>query len=205
MESFIDRLRTACVVAIVRSPSPASAVAAARAIVRGGVTSVEVSFSTPRAEEAIATLRRELPGVLVGAGTVIEMGQLDVACAAGAEFLMSPHLDPEIVARSNERGVPFLPGAYTPTEVFMGWKAGAACMKLFPAAELGPKYLAAVRVPLPHIPLLATGGVTPVNLSEWLRAGATAVGVGGQLARGTEADMEAAALRFAAAIARYRE
>jgi 2-dehydro-3-deoxyphosphogluconate aldolase/(4S)-4-hydroxy-2-oxoglutarate aldolase len=205
MAPFLDRLRNARVVAIIRSDSPAGAVAAAHAVVRGGVTSVEVAFSTPRTEEAIAELRRALPDVLVGAGTVIEPSQLDAACAAGAQFLLSPHLDPEIVARSVERGVPFLPGALTPTEIHHAFRAGAACVKVFPAAQLGPRYLAAIRVPLPHIPLFATGEVTTSNLHEWLDAGAVALGVGGSLVRGSEADMTAAARDFARAIANYRK
>jgi 2-dehydro-3-deoxyphosphogluconate aldolase/(4S)-4-hydroxy-2-oxoglutarate aldolase len=204
MKAFLDRLETACVVAVIRSKSPADAVAAAHAVVRGGVTGVEVAFSTPQAEVAIAQLRRELPEMLIGAGTVIEPGQLDAACDAGAQFMMSPHFDPEMVARSVDRGVPFLPGAFTPSEIHAAWKAGAACVKVFPAAQLGPKYLAAVRVPLPHIPLLATGGVSANNLHEWLQAGAVALGVGGHLVRGSEAEMEAVAQQFARAIASYR-
>jgi len=200
MRSFLERLAGARVVAVIRSDSPAGAVAAAHAVVRGGITSVEVAFSTPRTEEAVAQLRRELPEVLVGAGTVIEPGQLDAACSAGAQFLMSPHLDPDIVAQATERGVPFLPGALTPTEIHAAWRAGAPCVKVFPAAQLGPRYLAAIRVPLPHIPLLATGGVTTANLHEWLDAGAVALGVGGSLVRGSEADMTAAAREFARAI-----
>ncbi len=204
MASFLEQLQTACVMAIIRADSPARAVAAARAVVRGGVQSVEVSFATPHTEDAIAQLRAELPDTLVGAGTVIEPAQLDAAVAAGAQFLMSPHLDLEMVARATERGVPFLPGALTPTEIHTAWRAGAACVKVFPAAQLGPPYLAAIRVPLPHIPLLATGGVTAENLGEWLDAGAVAVGVGGQLVRGSEAEMTAAAERFAGALKRYR-
>ena len=201
--TFTERLRAARIAAVIRTTSAETATEVGRAVVRGGITALEVAFTTPQADLAIARLRHDLPTVLVGAGTVLDEGMLDAACAAGAEFLMSPHLDERLVALARDRGVPFLPGALTPTEIQRAWAAGAACVKVFPSSVFGPSYLAAVRAPLPHIPLLPTGGVSVDNLGEWLAAGALAVGVGGNLVRGTEAEIEETARRFVAARLRF--
>ena len=119
---------------------------------------------------------------MVGAGTVLNEEQLTAACRAGASFLVSPHTDVSLLALAREHKVPFLAGALTPTEVVRAYQAGATCVKLFPGSAVGPGYLKALRGPLPHIPLMPTGGVDEKNLGEWLSAGAVAVGMGGNLA-----------------------
>lgn len=201
---FLQQLQQTGVVAVIRSPSADAALLASRALVRGGVTGIEITFSTPNAAEAILRARRELAGALVGAGTVLNRDELEVACDAGASFLVSPHIEPALVARANERGVPFLAGALTPTEVVQAFRAGAACVKLFPASAVGPSYLRALRAPLPHIPLMPTGGVDEHNLGEWLAAGAVAVGIGGSLVSGTPEAIEAAARRVSVALSHAR-
>jgi 2-dehydro-3-deoxyphosphogluconate aldolase / (4S)-4-hydroxy-2-oxoglutarate aldolase len=165
---------------------------------------MEITFSTPGAADAIRRAKSELPSALIGAGTVLEQEELDAACGAGAAFLVSPHLDEALVARATVLGVPFLPGALTPTEVVRAWRSGAACVKLFPGSAVGPNYLKALRGPLPRVPLMPTGGVDEQNLAEWLRAGAVAVGMGGNLASGTPEQIEAAARRVSAALAAAR-
>jgi 2-dehydro-3-deoxyphosphogluconate aldolase / (4S)-4-hydroxy-2-oxoglutarate aldolase len=201
---FLSDLRNVGVVAVIRASSADAAVAVSHALVRGGVLGVEITFSTPGAADAIARATSELPNALVGAGTVLNLADLDAACRAGAKFLVSPHLDESLVAAARERGVPFLPGGLTPTEIVRAFNAGAACVKVFPGSAVGPSYLKAIRGPLPHIPLMPTGGVDEKNIGDWLAAGAVAVGMGGNLAQGSPADVEAAAKRVSARLREVR-
>jgi 2-dehydro-3-deoxyphosphogluconate aldolase/(4S)-4-hydroxy-2-oxoglutarate aldolase len=197
---FLERLSAVGVVAVIRAASADAALAVSHALVRGGVTGIEITFSTPGAADAIARARRELPDALVGAGTVLDRASLDAACDAGATFLVSPHTDEALLAAAKQRGVPFLPGALTPTEIVRAWQLGAACVKVFPGSAVGPGYIKALKAPLPHIALMPTGGVDDKNLGEWLAAGAVAVGMGGALATGTPEAIEAAAQRASAAL-----
>lgn len=204
MSPFVTQLSATGVVAVIRSPSVEAALACTRALVRGGVTGIELTFSTPGAADAIAKARAEHPGALIGAGTVLDRASLEAACDAGAAFLVSPHTDEALLDAARERGVPFLPGALTPTEIVRAHRAGAACVKLFPGSVVGPAYVKALRGPLPHIPLMPTGGVDEQNLGEWFAAGVVAVGMGGSLATGTPEAVEAAARRVSAALAAVR-
>jgi 2-dehydro-3-deoxyphosphogluconate aldolase / (4S)-4-hydroxy-2-oxoglutarate aldolase len=197
---FLAELAEVGVVAVIRAASIDAALVVSHALVRGGVTGIEITFSTPGAAEAIARARRELPDALVGAGTVLDSASLRAACDAGARFLVSPHTDEALIAEARERGVPFLPGALTPTEIVRAWQLGAACVKVFPGSAVGPSYLKAIKAPLPHIALMPTGGVDETNLGVWLAAGAVAVGMGGALATGTPDAVEAAARRANAAL-----
>jgi 2-dehydro-3-deoxyphosphogluconate aldolase/(4S)-4-hydroxy-2-oxoglutarate aldolase len=199
---FLERLAALRLVAIVRTSSPDAALTIAAAAARGGVRALEVTFTTPGAAEVIAELRRRLPDLLLGAGTVLDVDTLEVAQAAGAEFAVSPHFDPRLVAAARERGMGYLPGAFTPTEVLAAWRAGPTAIKLFPAAQLGPGHLAALRGPFPNIPFVPTGGIDEGNAATWFQAGAVAVGVGGNLVRGDAATIEANARRLVAATAR---
>jgi 2-dehydro-3-deoxyphosphogluconate aldolase/(4S)-4-hydroxy-2-oxoglutarate aldolase len=151
-------------------------------LVESGVRSLEITLNTPG---ALAALRRAGtrygPEVTLGAGTVRTVAELEDAVAAGARFLVSPHTDPALAARAGEVGVPYLPGALTPTEIVAAWTAGAAAVKLFPARLGGPRYLRDLREPLGDIPIVPTGGVSADNVADWFAAGAVAVGVGGTL------------------------
>lgn len=202
--SFLERLRQTGVMAVIRAASADAALEISRALVRGGITGIEITFSTPGAASAIERARRELGHALVGAGTVLSAADLAAACDAGAEFLVSPHFDETLVNAALDRGVPFLPGALTPTEVIRAWNGGASCVKLFPGSAVGPGYVKALRGPLPHIPLMPTGGVDEKNLQEWLAAGVIAVGMGGALATGSLESIEAAARRISGALAAAR-
>ncbi|HEX6764219.1 MAG TPA: bifunctional 4-hydroxy-2-oxoglutarate aldolase/2-dehydro-3-deoxy-phosphogluconate aldolase [Polyangiaceae bacterium] len=204
MSAFVDTLKATGVVAVIRAKSADLAVEMSHALVRGGVTGVEVTFSTPNAADAIARVRKELPSALVGAGTVLEAAELRAACEAGANFLVSPHFDPDLLDQARARNVPYLPGALTPTEIVRAWKAGAACVKLFPGSAVGPGYVKAIRGPLPDVPLMPTGGVDEKNLVEWLKAGVVAVGMGGALATGTPEEIEAASRRIMRIVHAYR-
>jgi len=203
-DPFSKALHEAGIVAVIRAPSADAAVAMSHALVKGGVTGVEVTFTTPGAADAIARVRKELPNALVGAGTVLDAAELTAACDAGATFLVSPHFDPELLEKARARGVPYLPGALTPTEIVRAWKAGAACVKLFPGSAVGPGYVKAIRGPLPDVPIMPTGGVDEKNLVEWLKTGVVAVGMGGALATGTPEEIEAAARRIMRVLNAYR-
>ncbi len=201
---FVERLRSVGVVAVIRAASADAAVAMSEALVRGGVLGIEITFSTPGAPDAIARTKRELPGALVGAGTVLDLAELEAATNAGASFLVSPHFDETLALAARERRIPYLPGALTPTEIVRAHRAGAACVKLFPGSAVGPSYVKALRGPLPHIPLMPTGGVDATNLGDWLAAGAVAVGMGGALASGSLEAIEKAARSVSAALSRAR-
>jgi 2-dehydro-3-deoxyphosphogluconate aldolase/(4S)-4-hydroxy-2-oxoglutarate aldolase len=199
--SFLNRLREVGVVAVIRASSSDEAIEVSHALVRGGIRGIEITFSTPNAEQAISILAKSLPNALIGAGTVLEPEQLARAADAGAAFVVSPHFEETLMRAALDRHVPALPGAFTPTEVVRAWQKGAACVKLFPSSALGPAYLKALRAPLPHIPLMPTGGVDEHNLADWFAAGAVAVGMGGQLVKGSPQDVELRARAVSSAFA----
>ena len=147
----------------------------------GGLSCIEVTMNSPDAPAQIETLRRACDGMNVGAGTVRSLKELHVALDAGACFIVTPIVVPDVIAACRERGVPVLPGAYTPTEIHACLAAGADLVKVFPAETLGPAYIRAVRGPLDGARLLATGGVTPENAAAYRAAGAAGVGVGSPL------------------------
>lgn len=140
---------------------------------------VEVTMDGEGAAREIERLRRS--GVTVGAGTVLARADAEAAVAAGAEFLVAPHLDEQVVEWAAARGVPFIPGAMTPTEAVRGWAAGAAAIKIFPASVVGPRFVREMRGPLGQIPLIVTGGISAENAGEFVTAGALAVAVGSWL------------------------
>jgi 2-dehydro-3-deoxyphosphogluconate aldolase/(4S)-4-hydroxy-2-oxoglutarate aldolase len=175
------------VVAILRGLPQARTVAVAAALGAAGVRAIEVTIDSPGALEAIAEIAA-LDGVTAGAGTVLTITEAERALAAGAEFLIAPVVDVELIAWAAARGVPMMPGAFTPTEAATAWNAGAAAVKLFPAGALGPAYVRAVRAPLPGIPLIPTGGVRVEDVVPYLEAGAVAVALGSELAAGGDPD-----------------
>ena len=178
-----DGLATAGVVAIARRLTADTAPAVADALVAGGVLAFEITLNEPVdvALRAIESVARQGSGLAIGAGTMLSIEAATQAIDAGATFLVMPHSDPELVAWAAARGIPTFPGAATPTEVLVGWLAGAAAVKVFPASVLGPAFVRELRGPFPDIPLVPSGGVNEENAGEFIRAGAVAVGVGGWL------------------------
>lgn len=144
-----------------------------------GLDVVEITMDSPYATVSIEAAVRE--GSIVGAGTVMSVTKADDAVAAGATFLVSPHTDLKVVSWAVERGIPMIPGAFTPTEVATAWGAGVAAVKVFPASIVGPGIVSALRGPFGDLPLIPTGGITAVNAASYLEAGAIAVGVGAWL------------------------
>lgn len=152
------------------------------AVVEGGLVNLEVTLNSPGAADLIRLTRDLLgPRGNVGAGTVTSMQGLDLALAAGASFIVTPVVVPEVIRACVERGVPVMPGAMTPTEIFTAWNLGASLVKVFPADQLGPGHLRAVKAPFPEIRLMPTGGVTVETLPAFRDAGADAFGVGSPL------------------------
>ena len=191
------------VMAILRSADASGLPAAARALAAGGVTCLEVTLTTGGALDAIARIKDELgAAVSVGAGTVLTAADTRDALAAGAEFLVAPNVEPDVIRAAADQGIPFYPGAWTATEVITAWRAGAAAVKLFPACTGGPTHLAQLRAPLPEIPLMAVGGVDLELAGLYLAAGALAVGVGSPLLRGADRDPAPEALSALTARAR---
>lgn len=178
----LRRLLEGCIVAVMRAPDGKLLVEVAQALRAGGVQVMEVTFTVPGAIRVLEKVTDELgDSVLVGAGTVLDVETARAALLAGAEFIVSPSLDVDVIRMCRRYDKLVFPGALTPTEVVRAWEAGADLVKIFPADLGGPNYLKALQGPLPHIRLMPTGGVNLQTAAEFLRAGACALGVGGAL------------------------
>lgn len=176
------------IVAIVRGFEPETVVEMAKLYCANGIYCVEVTFDQTSLENQLKTVQtirlvKEALGnkMCVGAGTVMTAEQVRMAADGGAEYMISPNVDEEIILETKRLGKLSIPGAMTPSEIAAGYKMGADIIKLFPANELGPSYIRAIKAPLKHIPLMATGGVRPANAMDYLHAGSAALGVGGDL------------------------
>ncbi len=179
-QSPVTKELIACgVVAVIRGKDEESAYRMSEAIAKGGIRGLEVTFTVPNAEKVIERLvKANLPGAIVGAGSVTDIASCEKALQAGAKFIVGPNYDEEILAFCQKRGIPYYPGCFTPTEIARAYHKGAEIVKLFPGSALGPSYVKAVHGPLPDVPLMPTGGVDLENLHEWIHAGVVAVGVG---------------------------
>ena len=152
------------------------------ALARGGVRTLEITMTVPGAVEVIRDVAKAVPpGVVLGAGTVLDADAARRVIDAGARFVVAPVFDLDTVRVCHERDVPVMPGCYTPTEMLQAWRAGADLIKVFPATSLGPGYLKDIAAPLPQLKLVPTGGVTPENAGTWIKAGAVALGLGSAL------------------------
>ena len=155
---------------------------AAETVYAAGIPVVEITMTTPGALDVIDDLAKRYPDMAVGAGTVLDEETARHCIDAGARFLTNPGFVPEVVAYANTVNVVVLPGALTPTEIIAAWKAGSDLIKIFPTGHIGGvKYVRALKVPLPQIPLIATGGVNQLTASDFILAGATAIGLGAEL------------------------
>jgi 2-dehydro-3-deoxyphosphogluconate aldolase/(4S)-4-hydroxy-2-oxoglutarate aldolase len=181
-EADLQRVLGCGIVAVVRAPDPAGLVEVVRALADGGVTVAEVTLTVPNALDVIREAKQQLGDrVLLGAGTVLDPETARAAFLAGAEFLVSPSLNLEVIRMSRRYDKLVMPGAFTPTEVLTAWEAGADIVKVFPAEVVGPAFFKALRGPLPQVKLMPTGGVDLTTAAEFLKAGAVCLGVGGQL------------------------
>ena len=178
----LDAMLAGGVVAVIRMKDVERLSRVVMAIREGGVKCIEITMTVPGAVEIIAGMVKSVPpDVTIGAGTVTDKGTAIDVVTAGAKFVVSPVFRPDVVSVTRAAGVVAVPGCYTPTEILSAWEAGADIVKVFPATTLGPKYFKDIAGPFPHIRLMPTGGVTIDNVGEWIRAGAVAVGIGGDL------------------------
>lgn len=178
-----ERILEIGIVPVVRASSPSEACMATEALVAGGIPCVEITMTVPGATEVIRDLANRMSDdLLIGAGTVLDVNTAVRCVDAGAQFLVSPGFDGATVAWAVDHGVLMAAGALTPTEVITAWHAGSDFVKIFPCSAVGgAKYIKVLRGPLPHIPMIPTGGVNLETAAEFLKAGAVALGVGGEL------------------------
>jgi 2-dehydro-3-deoxyphosphogluconate aldolase/(4S)-4-hydroxy-2-oxoglutarate aldolase len=181
-EQVRARIHEIGIISGIRASSPEDALFAAEAVASGGIPIVELTMTVPGAIEVIAHLVRHGPELIVGAGTVWDTEMARRCLDAGAQFLTSTGLDLQTVEFAARENVVIFPGALTPSEVMMAWKAGADFVKVFPCSQLGgAPYIKALKAPFPQVPLIASGGVNQQNAADFFLAGATAVGVGAHL------------------------
>lgn len=194
-------------IGIVRFHDGGDVPGAMAALVRGGIEQVEVTIDTPGALDAVAGAAGE--GRTVGVGTIVDSEQVRAAAAAGAQFVVSPGLVPEVIETALTLGLEPMPGVFTATEILTASAAGARVMKLFPASAGGPSYLRALRGPFPTIAIIPTGGVRIEEVQAYLQAGATAIALGselvGRVAPQSDADLEWIAAQAGRAVAAVRD
>lgn len=181
-QQMLDLIADSGVVAVMRAPSADMLLDISQALLAGGVPAIEVTMTTPRAMSAIEKLAdRYGEQAVVGVGTVLDAPTARDAIAAGAQFVVSPVLDRDVIETARRYGKISIPGAFTPTEILAAWSAGADVVKVFPATKLGPEYIKDLLAPLPMLRLTPTGGVDLKNVGDWIKAGAAFVGVGSAL------------------------
>ncbi len=172
------------IIGIIRAPDAISAVKHAETMIHAGMRSIEITLTNPEALEAITHLTQEHPETVIGAGTVLDAASALLAIRAGARFLVSPHLDRDIVDTAHRHGAAALPGVGSVTEIVQALAAGADALKLFPASNFTPRWITDVQAALPHAPLVPTGGITPDDVPAWIKAGAVACAIGSALTTG---------------------
>ena len=178
----LDRLKALRAIAVVRARDPEEAVAIADALFSAGLKAIELTFTTPEIERAFPEVRRRLGSrLLLGAGTITTLEQLQAAVDAGADFLVSPHLNPVLLKAMLDTDRLAIPGVLTPSEIASALGLGAVVVKLFPASTVGPEHMKALFGPFPGLRVVPTGGITIASAGAWLNAGAVAVGLGGEL------------------------
>jgi len=178
----LEKIKELGLLAVIRGPSPELTVKMVAALVAGGVLGIEITYSTPNAEEVVRTLAGQYGDrILLGMGTLTRPEQATQAKQAGAHFLVSPICEPELVKSMVASGLLCMAGALSPTEVFQAYSLGVDVIKIFPGSLGGPAYVKALKGPFPYIPMMPTGGVSAGNVVEWFKAGVVAVGAGSEL------------------------
>jgi len=211
-DANLSRMVESGVVAVVRAPSGELLVDVAQALLDGGVQTIEITFTVPGAQRILEQVADRLGDkVLLGAGTVLDPETARTALLAGAQFIVAPTLNLDVIRLCRRYDKAVIPGALTPTEVLTAWEAGADIVKVFPSDFTGPGYLKAIHGPLPQVRLMPTGGVNLQTAADFLRAGACALGVGGALVErkavlaGDMARIESLARQFAQIVKETRQ
>ena len=177
---LLEQLLATKIIAIIRLSSSDSVFELAKALHKGGIRAIEITMGTPNALDEINKLS-QIEGVIPGVGSVIDAKTAQSAIEAGAQFVVTPVSKPEVIRMAHKYDKPILSGAMTPSEILQAYEWGADIVKLFPATNFGLSYFKAVMAPMPHLPLMPTGGVTVENAAEWLENGAVCLGVGSSL------------------------
>jgi 2-dehydro-3-deoxyphosphogluconate aldolase / (4S)-4-hydroxy-2-oxoglutarate aldolase len=183
-EAVLSKLHTEKVVGIIRAESADGLLDCAKALAAGGLTSIELTMTTPGAIKVLEQVTAALPDFIFGLGTVLDAETARAGILAGARFIVTPALRPEVITLCRRYSVPVFAGALTPTEIINAWEAGADAVKVFPAEFFGPAYIKSVKAPFPQVELVPTGGVTPETVGDFLRAGAWATAAGSALVDG---------------------
>lgn len=204
-DPVLDQLLASGVIAVLRAREAKGLTQVTRALHDGGVCALEITLTTPGAVAGIAELAHAGEGVLVGAGTVLDAAAARSVVDAGARFVVSPVLEPDVMRVCRDHNVPCIPGAFTPTEILQAWRAGAALVKLFPAAAVGPAFVRDVLAPLPFLRIVPSGGVTLDSVGDWIRAGAAAVSLGSALLHGPTAELTTRARAVVTAVRAARQ
>ncbi|MED4227532.1 bifunctional 2-keto-4-hydroxyglutarate aldolase/2-keto-3-deoxy-6-phosphogluconate aldolase [Neobacillus cucumis] len=180
----LDEMHKGYIVAVIRGKNKEEAVEISKQAFEGGIRSIEVTFSTPEAEEAIAELSRlGNTRMILGAGTVLDAETARIAIMKGARYIVSPHFDGAIATMCNRYATPYLPGCGSVTEIMNALSSGVDVVKLFPGSLFGPSFIKDVRGPIPHVQLMPSGGVSLDNLEQWKKSGAFAIGIGSALTK----------------------
>lgn len=211
-QAILDRILQSGVVAVVRAEKGDQLVDVAQALIAGGVEAIEVTFTVPAAHRVIERVAEQLgEKIVLGAGTVLDPETARIAILSGANYIVAPNVNPNVIEMCRRYSKPIMPGALTPTEVVTAWEAGADVVKVFPCDYFGPKYLKALHGPLPQIRLMPTGGVNLQTALEFLKCGACALGVGSSLvdnatvAAGDFAKIESLAGQFVQIVKQFRK
>jgi 2-dehydro-3-deoxyphosphogluconate aldolase / (4S)-4-hydroxy-2-oxoglutarate aldolase len=181
-KTVLAKINELGLVSVIRGPSADLTIKMVEALVEGGVLAIEITYSTPNAEDVVSRLAKHFGDrIVLGMGTLTLPAQVSSALSAGANFLVSPVCVPNLVKAMTSSGAATMVGALTPTEVFSAFEAGTDVVKIFPGSLTGPSYIKALHGPFPHIPMMPTGGVSADNVSDWFAAGVVAVGAGSEL------------------------
>ena len=197
-EQIIQGIKDGGLVAVVRAENSEQAIRITEACIEGGVAAIELTFTVPFAHEVIETLAKRYTHdeIILGAGTALDPETARVAMLSGAQFIVSPYFSEELVRFCNRYRCPVMPGVMTVTEAIHAMEAGADILKVFPGELSGPRFIKAIRGPLPYAQIMPTGGVNVDNAAEWIKAGAVALGAGSALAKGTHEEIVARAKAF---------
>jgi 2-dehydro-3-deoxyphosphogluconate aldolase / (4S)-4-hydroxy-2-oxoglutarate aldolase len=181
-QAVLEKVKQLGLLAVIRGPSVDLTVQMVGALIKGGVLGIEITYSTPNAEEVVKTLAAHYGDqIVLGMGTLTKPEQAESAIQAGANFLVSPISEPVLIKTMVDTGLLNMAGALTPTEVYQVYSLGTDVVKIFPGSLGGPAYIKALKGPFPYIPMMPTGGVSANNVADWFKAGVVAVGAGSEL------------------------